>query len=287
MCSAARGLFQTRSRPFSKASRTGRRCRANTPPHIRSLLKRCLEKDPRHRLRDIGDAGLLLGDTSGSSEAAGPQPRAALPPAPSRWTRWAAVAGWIVAAVLAIVNAAWIAGGFSLRATVACGAAAARTAARLTADGRERELRVRSFAISSDGTRIVYVGSRQHRVVPLSAGSRQRERQTVGRNGRRVCAGVLTRRARRRFPVRLDHQGLPLDGGLPRDVARADAVQHWAWSGPDHIVVAGPAGLLRVPVNGGSPELLAKLASRRGPLQQRVRAARRSLPGLGARDVEH
>ena len=36
---------------------------ANTPPHIRSLLKRCLEKGVRHRLRDIGDAGLLLGDT--------------------------------------------------------------------------------------------------------------------------------------------------------------------------------------------------------------------------------
>ena len=36
---------------------------------------------------------------------------------------------------------------------------------------------------------------------------------------------------------------------------------HWAWSGPDHIVVAGPDGLLRVPVNGGSPELVAKLAA--------------------------
>ena len=37
----------------------------NTPPHIRSLLRRCLEKDPRRRLRDIGDAGLLLGDDVG------------------------------------------------------------------------------------------------------------------------------------------------------------------------------------------------------------------------------
>ena len=36
---------------------------ANTPMHLRSLLKRCLEKDARHRLRDIGDAGLLLADT--------------------------------------------------------------------------------------------------------------------------------------------------------------------------------------------------------------------------------
>ena len=36
----------------------------NTPPHIRSLLKRCLEKDSRRRLRDIGDAGLFLADSS-------------------------------------------------------------------------------------------------------------------------------------------------------------------------------------------------------------------------------
>jgi dipeptidyl aminopeptidase/acylaminoacyl peptidase len=54
---------------------------------------------------------------------------------------------------------------------------------------------------------------------------------------------------------------LPLDGGLPRDIARVDAGQvHWAWSGPGHIIVAGVAGLSRVPVNGGSPELVAKLA---------------------------
>jgi serine/threonine protein kinase len=57
---------------------------ANTPPNIRSLLKRCLEKDARQRLRDIGDAGLLLGDAMSISEAAGPQPRASLPPARSR-----------------------------------------------------------------------------------------------------------------------------------------------------------------------------------------------------------
>jgi hypothetical protein len=46
-----------------------------TPAHIRALLKRCLEKDPRRRLRDIGDAGLLLGETSGMSSV--PPPPAA------------------------------------------------------------------------------------------------------------------------------------------------------------------------------------------------------------------
>ena len=83
---------------------------ANTPSHIRSLLKRCLQKDARHRLRDIGDAGLLLGDASTIGDAAGPLPPAALSTDRSTWIRRAAVAGWVVAAMLAIVNTAWIAG---------------------------------------------------------------------------------------------------------------------------------------------------------------------------------
>ncbi len=33
---------------------------ADTPAHVRSLLERCLHKDPKLRLRDIGDAGMLL-----------------------------------------------------------------------------------------------------------------------------------------------------------------------------------------------------------------------------------
>lgn len=33
---------------------------ASMPPNIHALLRRCLEKDPRRRLRDIGDAGIEL-----------------------------------------------------------------------------------------------------------------------------------------------------------------------------------------------------------------------------------
>jgi Tol biopolymer transport system component len=41
---------------------------ATTPSHVRRLLQRCLEKDPRQRLRDIGDARIEL-DTVVGSEA--------------------------------------------------------------------------------------------------------------------------------------------------------------------------------------------------------------------------
>ena len=41
-----------------------------TPPHIRVLLRRCLQKDPRQRLRDIGDARISVEEVlTGSSES--------------------------------------------------------------------------------------------------------------------------------------------------------------------------------------------------------------------------
>ena len=60
-----------------------------TPPRVRRLLEHCLRKDPRQRLRDIGDARLQLD----GPESEAPKPRRRLP--------------WIVAAVLAIALLAW------------------------------------------------------------------------------------------------------------------------------------------------------------------------------------
>jgi serine/threonine-protein kinase len=47
---------------------------ASIPERVRPLLRRCLQRDPRQRLRDIGDAAFLLNET----------PHAAPPPAPRR-----------------------------------------------------------------------------------------------------------------------------------------------------------------------------------------------------------
>ena len=41
----------------------------DTPPRIRSLVKRCLERDPRQRTRDIGDARIVIEEVrSGAPE---------------------------------------------------------------------------------------------------------------------------------------------------------------------------------------------------------------------------
>jgi eukaryotic-like serine/threonine-protein kinase len=76
---------------------------AGTPVRVRVLLQRCLRKDPKQRLRDIGDARISLDEVlSGTAD-----PVAALSAASSRkpWNAWLAwsVATLFIAAFLAAV----------------------------------------------------------------------------------------------------------------------------------------------------------------------------------------
>jgi len=65
---------------------------ASVPPHVRRLMTSCLAKDPRKRLRDIGDAMGLVQDPVRVDDAA-------------RAARWPVVVGFATAGVLAIALA--------------------------------------------------------------------------------------------------------------------------------------------------------------------------------------
>jgi Tol biopolymer transport system component len=69
---------------------------AGLPSNIRTMLRRCLERDPKRRLRDIGDARIELEQraTEQTAPAAVPVPRRSL------------LVAWIVAAVMTVVAAA-------------------------------------------------------------------------------------------------------------------------------------------------------------------------------------
>ena len=73
---------------------------AATPPRIRRLLARCLQKDPRARLRDIGDARLEILDAAVVEAPASISPRRRFAP----WIVLTAVGALIVGAV---VGALW------------------------------------------------------------------------------------------------------------------------------------------------------------------------------------
>ena len=75
---------------------------ADTPRRVRALLERCLTRDPKLRLRDIGEARILLSSTTLDSDALA----AIAAPAPSRRGRNALVmAGLVIASVLGTVLA--------------------------------------------------------------------------------------------------------------------------------------------------------------------------------------
>ncbi len=79
---------------------------SDTPPRLRQLLKRCLQKNPRLRLRDIGEARIALDEILAGNTGADESPRPAAASAPARrpWP-WMLVAG--VAVLAAVVLALW------------------------------------------------------------------------------------------------------------------------------------------------------------------------------------
>ena len=79
---------------------------AATPPQVHQLLRRCLERDPKSRLRDVGDARVALEearrDPTGSSMGLSAAPMTAAP-ATGRRGLALGLAGVVVGAVLGVL----------------------------------------------------------------------------------------------------------------------------------------------------------------------------------------
>jgi len=77
----------------------------DTPAAVRHLLHRCLDKDPRRRLRDIGEARVALEDAT-IAEAEAPSAAALPPPATARrWTEIAVAVALTALATLLLTRA--------------------------------------------------------------------------------------------------------------------------------------------------------------------------------------
>ena len=117
---------------------------ATTPASIRRLLARCLDKDPKRRLRDIGDAQLELELDDTTASAAGRQPQR---------SRWWVAAPWIVAAALAVALAVSLAGAFGR--TTESGAPVRRFTIEIPSKSAPNWNDFRA-TISTDGTHVAY-----------------------------------------------------------------------------------------------------------------------------------
>ncbi len=130
---------------------------ATVPPHIHHLLRRCLQKDPRKRLRDIGDARLELDGPSG-------EPAAPAAPIPPRSAIPKALVG--VVAISALAAGAALAWFLHPRATPA-------VVARVIQAFPEKQgitIGLRSLlAISPDGAKVAYVANQRLYLRPMSS----------------------------------------------------------------------------------------------------------------------
>ncbi len=222
-----------------------------TPDGVVRLLRRCLEKDARKRIRDIGD---VLGDIDDAKLSS---PNAADAP------RGGGAARWKLAAAAAIV-AAGIAGAtaWTLSSRGPPAAAPIRTAVALPA-GVELDTAdtTRPLALSPDGRRLAYVG-----------GTDGRKRLYV-RSLDEFDAKVIDGSDGARFPffspdgkwvaffANRELKRASIAGGAPTVVCDAATVSRGGSWGPDGYIVfpTNDEGLLRVKADGGKPEPIATL----------------------------
>jgi Tol biopolymer transport system component len=223
----------------------------STPAPIRSLVARCLERDAKRRLRDIGEARIVLDNLSAAAVEGGTRRLAA--GSVWRWRRRIAVALLAIATAALAAFAAWQLKPAPLRGVT-------RFALTLP-DGQvfSRGIGRHSIALSRDGMLLAYSG------VPvglyLRAMSQLEATRIQGTEGfARVTEPVFspdgqsiafyTDRALKRIAV---------TGGAAVTIAPADAPYGISW-GEDGIVFGqGGKGILRVSPDGGTLETLVRI----------------------------
>ncbi|MHC4190006.1 MAG: protein kinase domain-containing protein [Planctomycetota bacterium] len=131
----------------------------STPTNIQVLLRRCLEKDPRRRLRDIGDASIEISETLSQPATLPPsteaRPIAAIP------SRRRLRIAWVLAGLLGIVAAFFI--GIVVKDSTAPPPARPVTVFPITIPPTQRldiEWNI-NVALSPDGTLLAYVASQE------------------------------------------------------------------------------------------------------------------------------
>jgi eukaryotic-like serine/threonine-protein kinase len=232
---------------------------SDTPPGIRSLLRRCLRKDPVDRLHDIADARIEMQEAiaePGAMTPTGPQPRAA------SWTR---IIPWVVAA--ASVTTALVVMSRGARRT-----GASDSVTRLDLDlppGVElAAVYPPAVVLSPDGTRVAFLG--------VLRGTRQLYTRRLDRFETVPMPGTEGASALFMSPNGAALGFISSDLSLKR-VSFADGlvttVEHdaefsagGAWGPDDRITFVRAGTLWQVPASGGPAKQLTTLDSGKGEL---------------------
>lgn len=226
-----------------------------TPANVRTLLRRCLRKEPHRRLRDIGDARIELEEA-----LAGPVELEALPGA-----RRSAGTGMLASAIAGLVIGAL--GAWLLARGVGREEAKPVTPVRFGIQLPAGDSVVTGFspmlALSPDGTRLVYAGQSgaqrmlyTRRIDQLDAkpipGTEGGGSPFFSPDGDWVGFRHVQSRT---------YKKIALTGGAPLTICETETSYGDSWGRNDVIVMTPqtPGGLARVPASGGKPEPLTKL----------------------------
>ena len=211
------------------------------PSHARKLLRRCLEKDPKQRLRDIGDASALLesGDAPATVATKSKVP-------------------WIVAAALLAITIAttWIA----WHATRPVDRPLMRLSVDLGPDAVAGQFT--STAISPDGARLVFPAKGSDGKQILVTRLLKEAKPTVlsgTENGRDPFFSPDGQSIG--FFADGKMKKISVQGGAPVALCDAPNARGASWGEDGNIIVALNTGsvLSRVPAEGGTPQTITKL----------------------------
>ena len=229
---------------------------STTPAVLRHLLARCLERDSRKRLRDIGEARIALESPSWSLadvDAAAEPPRAAVEPRRALWKRVAPLAavGVLAAAI----------GALALRYFQSTPAApVVRFDSPLSAGLALAPIARPFLNVSRDGTQIVYVygasrtlyvrrlSDHDAQAVPGTQGLAEMYAPAFSPDGRAVAFwsdGTIKR--------------VPVEGGAVVTLCPSDNPYGLTWDESGIFFAQGEkATIARVSADGGTPQVIAR-----------------------------
>jgi serine/threonine-protein kinase len=223
------------------------------PANVKRLLRSCLEKDPKRRLRDIGDAWRLLDEPAPAREF--PHKHSVLP--------------WIVAGVLgvAVLVLTW--------ALLHPRAAAPRPVRRWTVTLPESSAPY--LALDREGTRLVYADASGPLVLrmlnefegkPLPGTERARG-PVFSPDGQWIAY----------YSIPPSLKKVPVTGGASITLYAGVLQSGRTWGDDDTIVLGSGQGLMRVSAAGGAPQLLTKVDAQKGEVMHEFP---QSIPGSQA-----
>jgi len=230
---------------------------ASTPASVRRLIARCLDRDARKRLRDIGEARIVLDDPTALVRSDGEDVPALAPPQPL-WRRG-----------IPVVLSAIVAGVLASAATVyfiPSQAPLVVTRFPLTlgegqrfsepAQGASRQF----VALSPDGAQVAYLANGR---LYLRSMSELEARPIAGADSGFVSSPVFSPDSRSvAFWSSADRtlKRVAVGGGAPSTICRLqDQPVGMSWGADDGIVFGQADGIMRVSAKGGTPDVLVSL----------------------------